>query len=31
MKEYVVENDQPDVTPLQTASVGYSYLRGVRF
>ncbi|MEB7505537.1 sugar phosphate isomerase/epimerase [Arthrobacter koreensis] len=30
-KEYIVENDQPDVTPLQTAEVGYRYLRGVRF
>ena len=30
-KEYIVENDQPDVTPLQTAEVGYRYLRSVRF
>ncbi|MDN3481326.1 sugar phosphate isomerase/epimerase [Arthrobacter sp. APC 3897] len=30
-KEYIVENDQPDVTPLQTAKVGYRYLRNVRF
>ncbi|WP_404320851.1 sugar phosphate isomerase/epimerase family protein [Arthrobacter luteolus] len=30
-KEYIVENDQPDVTPLQTAEVGYRYLRNVRF
>lgn len=31
VKEYIIENDQPDVTPLQTASVGYDYLRSVRF
>ncbi|MEE2569971.1 sugar phosphate isomerase/epimerase [Pseudarthrobacter sp. J64] len=30
-KEYIVENDQPDVTPLQTAEVGYNYLRAVRY
>ncbi|GAB3553412.1 sugar phosphate isomerase/epimerase [Arthrobacter tumbae] len=30
-KEYIVENDQPDVTPLQTAEVGYDYLRALRF
>lgn len=30
-KEYIVENDQPDVTPLQTAEVGYNYLRKLRF
>jgi sugar phosphate isomerase/epimerase len=30
-KEYIVENDQPDVTPLQTAEVGYNYLRTLRF
>lgn len=30
-KEYIVENDQPDVTPLRTAEVGYRYLRTVRF
>ncbi|WP_323960057.1 TIM barrel protein [Arthrobacter sp. JZ12] len=30
-KEYIVENDQPDVTPLQTAEVGYNYLRSLRF
>jgi sugar phosphate isomerase/epimerase len=30
-KEFIVENDQPDVTPLQTAEVGYSYLRSLRF
>ncbi|MFX4291248.1 sugar phosphate isomerase/epimerase family protein [Streptomyces bohaiensis] len=28
VKEYIVENDTPDVTPLQTARVGYRYLRG---
>ncbi|WP_028659410.1 sugar phosphate isomerase/epimerase family protein [Nocardioides insulae] len=31
VEEYIVENDTPDVTPLQTADVGYSYLRRVRF
>jgi len=30
-KEFIVENDQPDVTPLQTAEVGYNYLRALRF
>ncbi|APX01554.1 sugar phosphate isomerase/epimerase family protein [Arthrobacter sp. QXT-31] len=30
-KEFIVENDRPDVTPLQTAEVGYNYLRGIRF
>ncbi|MFI7276931.1 sugar phosphate isomerase/epimerase family protein [Streptomyces sp. NPDC049879] len=30
VEEYIVENDTPDVTPLQTARVGYSYLRNVR-
>ncbi|GHD04802.1 sugar phosphate isomerase/epimerase family protein [Zhihengliuella salsuginis] len=30
-KEFIVENDQPDVTPLQTAEVGYNYLRTLRF
>jgi sugar phosphate isomerase/epimerase len=30
-KEFIIENDQPDVTPLQTAEVGYNYLRGLRF
>lgn len=30
-KEYIVENDAPDVTPLQTAEVGYDYLRALRF
>ncbi len=28
--EYIVENDTPDVTPLQTAEVGYDYLRELR-
>ena len=31
VKLYAVENDQPDVTPLQSAEVGYNYLRNVRF
>jgi sugar phosphate isomerase/epimerase len=31
VREYIVENDTPDVTPLQTAEVGYAYLRNVRF
>ena len=30
-KEFIVENDAPDVTPLQTAQVGYDYLRALRF
>ena len=30
-KEFIVENDRPDVTPLQTAEVGYNYLRTLRF
>jgi len=25
-EEYIIENDQPDVSPLQTARVGYRYL-----
>ncbi|WP_336207243.1 sugar phosphate isomerase/epimerase family protein [Nonomuraea sp. LPB2021202275-12-8] len=29
--EYIVENDTPDVTPRQTAEVGYRYLRKVKF
>ena len=29
--EYIVENDQPDVTPLQTATVGYRYLSELRY
>lgn len=28
VREYIVENDNPDVTPLRTAEVGYAYLRG---
>lgn len=28
--EYIVENDTPDVTPEQTAEVGYTYLRELR-
>jgi sugar phosphate isomerase/epimerase len=28
VREYIVENDTPDVTPLHTAKVGYAYLRG---
>lgn len=31
VEEYIVENDTPDVTPLQTAAVGYSYLKNLRF
>ncbi|MGH1561994.1 sugar phosphate isomerase/epimerase family protein [Mumia sp. DW29H23] len=31
VEEYIVENDQPDVTPRQTAEVGYAYLRNLRF
>ncbi|NHC46287.1 sugar phosphate isomerase/epimerase family protein [Motilibacter aurantiacus] len=30
-EQYVVENDTPDVTPLQTAEIGYNYLRGIRY
>nr|WP_231712760.1 TIM barrel protein [Arthrobacter sp. zg-Y820] len=30
-QEYIVENDQPDVTPLRTAEVGYRYLRKICF
>ena len=29
-KEFIVENDQPDVDPITTARVGYGYLRTVR-
>ncbi|RVX45527.1 sugar phosphate isomerase/epimerase [Nonomuraea polychroma] len=29
--EYIVENDTPDVTPRQTAEVGYRYLRKLRY
>jgi hypothetical protein len=28
VREYIVENDNPDVSPLRTAEVGYAYLRG---
>ncbi|MFC0007786.1 sugar phosphate isomerase/epimerase family protein [Micromonospora siamensis] len=31
VQEYIVENDTPDVTPQQTAEVGYRYLRKIRF
>lgn len=31
VEDYIVENDTPDVTPIQTAQVGYSYLRNLRF
>ena len=31
VREYIVENDTPDVTPLQTADVGYEYLRRLRY
>lgn len=31
VQEYVVENDTPDVTPQQTAQVGYRYLRDLRY
>ncbi|MFC7879637.1 sugar phosphate isomerase/epimerase family protein [Isoptericola sp. NPDC057391] len=31
VEEYIVENDTPDVTYLQTAEVGYRYLRKIRF
>lgn len=27
VKEYIVENDTPEITPLHTAQVGYDYLR----
>ena len=30
-EQYIVENDTPDVTYLQTADVGYDYLRRIRF
>ncbi|ATO13254.1 xylose isomerase [Micromonospora sp. WMMA2032] len=29
--EYIVENDTPDVTPQQTAAVGYRYLRRLTY
>jgi sugar phosphate isomerase/epimerase len=31
VQQYIVENDEPDVTPRQTAEVGYRYLRDIRF
>jgi len=31
VEEFIVENDTPDVTPLQSAEVGYDYLRTLRF
>ncbi|MEU6711294.1 sugar phosphate isomerase/epimerase [Nonomuraea sp. NPDC046802] len=31
VKEYIVENDTPDVTPRRTAEVGYRYLRKLRY
>ena len=31
VEEYIVENDTPDVTPLQTAQIGYDYLRNLRY
>jgi sugar phosphate isomerase/epimerase len=31
VKEYIVEQDQPDVTPLQSAEVGYDYVRALRY
>jgi sugar phosphate isomerase/epimerase len=31
VRDYIVENDTPDVSPLQTAEVGYDYLRELRF
>lgn len=30
VKEFIVENDQPDVDPMTTARVGHGYLRTVR-
>jgi sugar phosphate isomerase/epimerase len=30
-REFIMENDTPDVSPTQTAQVGYRYLRTVRF
>ncbi|WP_228474339.1 sugar phosphate isomerase/epimerase family protein, partial [Streptomyces calidiresistens] len=30
-REYIVENDNPEVSPLHTARVGYSYLRDLRY
>ena len=31
VEEYIVENDTPEISPLHTAEVGYSYLRGLRY
>ena len=31
VEEYIVENDQPDVTPLTTAAVGHLFLEHLRF
>lgn len=31
VREYIMENDSPDVTPLQTMQVGYDYLRNLRY
>lgn len=31
VQEYIVENDTPDVSPRQTAQVGYRYLRNLRW
>lgn len=31
VREYIVENDTPDVTPLRTSQVGYRYLKDLRY
>ena len=31
VEEYIVENDQPDVSPLTSAAVGHLYLEHLRF
>ncbi|MEV4081298.1 sugar phosphate isomerase/epimerase family protein [Nonomuraea fuscirosea] len=31
VREYIVENDSPDVTPRRTSEIGYRYLRKLRF
>ncbi|MBG6097534.1 sugar phosphate isomerase/epimerase family protein [Nocardioides luteus] len=31
VEEYIVENDTPEISPLRTAEVGYSYLRRLRY
>ncbi|MFI7616088.1 sugar phosphate isomerase/epimerase [Nonomuraea terrae] len=31
VREYIVENDTPDVTPRRTSEVGYDYLRNLRY